>query len=304
VVATISAPSIGGIAVGAEAVWVANLGPGTVTRIDPQTNDVAATIQIGDRSANLGFGPTFLAFGHGSLWVLDGASSSVFRVDPQTNRIVASLSLGSGTQGTTAPLGIAVSADAVWVANRWGTDYGPDGSVVRIDPLTNRIVASLGLGTRPDGGGPTMLAAGSEAVWVGVPSTRSIARIDPATASVVATLPDLECAAGQLALAQDESSVWVADCTAVRRIDTETNTIAKTIPIPGATIEPGVQAVAIGFGSVWAQGGRLVRIDPASGALTGALPLTELGVPCGYSIAFGFGSVWVRQVEQVIRIRP
>jgi hypothetical protein len=117
-------------------------------------------------------------------------------------------------------------------------------------------------------------------------------------------LPDLECAAGQLALAQDESSVWVADCTAVRRIDTETNTIAKTIPIPGATIEPGVQAVAIGFGSVWAQGGRLVRIDPASGALTGALPLTEAVVPCGYSIAFGFGSVWVRQVEQVIRIRP
>ena len=140
------APSWGGIAVGGGAVWVSNTLRHTVTRVDPETNAVAATIPISDPVTDLFHGPTDVAFGHGTLWVLDGAfrCSCAHRIDPSTNRIVASIPLGVPTFGRIAPLGIVATSDAVWVAIRDGTEAAGDGSVIRIDPRTNEIVAILG----------------------------------------------------------------------------------------------------------------------------------------------------------------
>ncbi|MDH4102526.1 MAG: YncE family protein [Thermoleophilia bacterium] len=299
VVATIPVPAVGGIAVGGGAVWVANMNPRTVTRIDPESNAVVATISLGE--PDFQWGLTRVAFGHGSLWVVDGLSSSVLRIDPQLNRVSVPIPLGSPTQFSSGPLGIAVTPDAVWVANTWGTTESPNGSVVRIDPRLNAIVERVALGASPSDFGPRAVAATGEAVWVGILSTKSVVRVDPATGSVVTEVKKLACAEG--GSAADTSGVWVADCTSIRRIDTRTNAIARTIPMPRATGQ-GVLGVAVGLGSVWAQAGPLVRIDPASGAVTGVLPLEAVWNDCAYSIAFGFGSIWVRQHDQVVRIQP
>jgi YVTN family beta-propeller protein len=48
--------------VGGGAVWVANSGDGTVSRIDPETNAVVATITIGGT-------PVGIAFGGETVWV-------------------------------------------------------------------------------------------------------------------------------------------------------------------------------------------------------------------------------------------
>jgi YVTN family beta-propeller protein len=45
-----------------DAVWVANSGDGTVTRIDPSMNKVVATIRIGNV-------PTGVAVAYGRVWV-------------------------------------------------------------------------------------------------------------------------------------------------------------------------------------------------------------------------------------------
>jgi YVTN family beta-propeller protein len=299
IVASIPAPAIGGLAVGGGAVWVANMNPRTVTRIDPGTNAVVATIPLGE--PDFLWGPTRVAFAHGSLWALDGKSSSVYRIDPETNRVIAIIPLGSPTQVSVASLGIAATADSVWVTNRWGTEEMPDGSIVRIDPQSNHIVMRLALGASPEQGGPTAIAADSGAIWVGVPSTKSVFRVNPATNSVVAEVPKLHCAGGQLAT--DGSNLWVADCTAVHRIDTRSNAIAQTIPMPRATGQ-GVLGVAVGLGSVWVQAGPLVRINPASGAVIGVMALEDVWNDCLYSIAFGFDSVWVRQFDRIVRIQP
>lgn len=50
------------LAVGAGAVWVANSGDGTVSRIDPRTNHVIATIPVGHR-------PQGIAIAAGAVWV-------------------------------------------------------------------------------------------------------------------------------------------------------------------------------------------------------------------------------------------
>ena len=51
-----------GIAVGSNAVWVANAGDGTVSRIDPQTNEVVKTIPVGSS-------PSGVAAAAGFIWV-------------------------------------------------------------------------------------------------------------------------------------------------------------------------------------------------------------------------------------------
>lgn len=275
------------------------MNPRTVTRIDPETNAIIATIALGE--PDFLWGPTRLAFGHGSVWALDALSSSVVRIDPLTNRIATTIPLGSPTQVSTGPLGLVVTSDATWVANTWGTTEAPNGSVVRIDPQTNRIVARIALGSAPSDSGPVGVAASDDAVWASVPSTRSIVRIDPTTGSAVAEVPKLACAHGQLAA--DGSSLWVADCTSIRRIDIRTNALTLTVPMPRAT-GVGVLGVAVGLGSVWVQAGPLVRIDPANGTVMSVLPLEPVVNDCAYSIAFGFDSVWVRQHDRVVRIRP
>jgi YVTN family beta-propeller protein len=50
------------VVVGAGAVWVANRLDGSVSRIDPQTNEVVETIEVGNA-------PSGLAFADGQLWL-------------------------------------------------------------------------------------------------------------------------------------------------------------------------------------------------------------------------------------------
>ena len=50
------------LAVGAGAVWVANAGDGTVSRIEIAKGEVVETIQIGNA-------PSGIAFGNGAVWV-------------------------------------------------------------------------------------------------------------------------------------------------------------------------------------------------------------------------------------------
>jgi len=304
VLATIRAPSTGGVAIGAGSVWVANLLPHTLTRIDPATNAVSATISIGDGLLDPFHGPTRVAFGHGTIWVLDGAADCgcVHRVDPATNAIVATINLGTPVRFRVAPFAIAVRPEAVWIALREGIEAASNGSVVRVDPATNSVVGVIGAGSNPDFGGATGLAANASGVWTSVPSMRSVLRIDPATNSVVATTSGLTCGEGQVA-ADDALGVWIADCDVVRQLDPRTNQFVRRVAIPGAT-GGGVRGIAIGDGSVWAQAASLVRIDPRRGVPTGRTPLDVSLVWGEYSIAIGFGSVWVRQQDRVVRIRP
>ena len=50
------------MAFGAGAVWVANASDGTVSRIDPETNEVVKTIEVGNA-------PAGIAVSDGLVWV-------------------------------------------------------------------------------------------------------------------------------------------------------------------------------------------------------------------------------------------
>jgi YVTN family beta-propeller protein len=67
--------SPGAIAVAADAVWVANGGDGTVSRIDPDTDRVAATVRVGGS-------PQGIALAAGRVWVTVQAGGGAADVTP------------------------------------------------------------------------------------------------------------------------------------------------------------------------------------------------------------------------------
>jgi hypothetical protein len=99
------------VGVGFGSVWAqsnAAGGSGILYRIDPATNTIVASIQLGIPSRGGQYGGTDIAFDDTSVWTGD-ASPTVTRVDPTTNAVVATLGVGR------TPEWILVAAGSVWV---------------------------------------------------------------------------------------------------------------------------------------------------------------------------------------------
>ena len=97
------------------------------------------------------------------------------------------------------PFSLAEAAGSVWIANFLS------GTVERLDPATNRVVARIQVGGEPYG-----LAFGGGSVWVGNNGSDSVTRIDTATNQVVATIPVGDRPIG-IAYDDSDGSVWVAN---------------------------------------------------------------------------------------------
>ncbi|MGH2577383.1 MAG: hypothetical protein ACRDG9_06495, partial [Actinomycetota bacterium] len=130
VVARIPLPEVGALAVGEGGVWVVNLGHGTVTRIDPETDEVADVITMpplpyevaaGDSS----FLPEDITVGFGRVWV-STARGSVASIDPGPGEASVVTSDLSAILG-----GVTAGAGSVWA---WNTFEPPEAEVWRISP--------------------------------------------------------------------------------------------------------------------------------------------------------------------------
>lgn len=298
-------------AAGAGAVWVPNTGDGTVSRIDPSTNRVVATLHIGDqlafykrdceakgsvhsfmtmsvhvRDCDL---PSAVATGGGALWVLKNDDQAVVRVDPSTERIVARIPLGF------VPFDMAATDSAVWVTGYWSDQ------LVRIDPTSNQVVARL---TVPDGAAG--IAASDQAVWAASSIAGQVSRIDPRTNQVVATIA-LTCPAGcyvgsyPLAVVATPDAIWVRTVGdgLVVRIDPQTNGVVANIDVSDSVGRSGEDHLAVLDGALWVAGISLQRIDPQVNHVTGTVDVNAT------SVTAGFGSLWITDIlGRVERVNP
>jgi virginiamycin B lyase len=107
-----------GVAVGGSVVWVANRSDDTVSRIDPRTNQVVATIPVGSS-------PSGVAVGEGSVWVANSGDGTVSQIHAQTNELVGTIPIGE------VPIDVAAGEGAVWVL--WSTETG-EAWVSRMEP--------------------------------------------------------------------------------------------------------------------------------------------------------------------------
>jgi YVTN family beta-propeller protein len=151
------------MAIGDGSVWIANHDAGTLSRIDPNTDQVMANINVPSE-------PHRITFGEGSVWVSNWHDNSVSRIDPKTNQLVGEpIPIGFPAGNIVAGLG------SVWVSS----DYRVEGDltdvvVVRIDPQTNQAVEVI-----PVGGHPIDVAVTEDAIWISVQNPDMVLRINP-----------------------------------------------------------------------------------------------------------------------------
>jgi hypothetical protein len=223
-----------------------------------------------------------------AVWVAHGCVLS--RVDPRRNRVVAAVAdiprRGSGC----GVAELAVGGGTVWALSSAG--------LVRIDPQTNRVTRTIVL---PN---PSGLAVTTSGVWVGCcgpagpvgPGSRGrLARVDPASGRVVASIP-LAGLPGEVGAGP--SGVWVTGRGGpVWQVDPTRNRVVATIAVPGGLGGlPAREGPAGQSGRVLVSGDAVWIADPASAAVLhvdpGRARIVGRELADGPGLALVAGTVW------------
>lgn len=256
-----------GMAVGEGAVWVS--GPGDeIVRIDPASNEVT-TARRDARAADCGELSRAVFVEAGWVW-MTGHFNTIERIDPRTYDVTTIDVPGEGTHDVAALDGM------IWVDSWKEWEESPT-SLVGIDPATGEVVSKIPIPVSEFTAGFGSLwwprpTDGALSVDMGPPYNvepgsvvEDIARIDPSTGSIIATvkLPlELPLDQGEVHVAIGEGAVWVSGGShpnQVLRIDPATNEILGEV-----ALETPARDIAAGEGAVWVTDGEgtLYRIDP------------------------------------------
>ena len=176
-----------GVAFGHGSAWAVSAGHGTLSRIDPETGEVAARTEVGRGAVDVAVDER-----SGAVWVAglylpedgdggdpreDPGDRKLSRVDPETMRVVAEVPIRADAPHGGAR-GVAVGEGAVWATSN-------DGRLLKVDPATNGVLAVLPLGAYS-----THLAVSGGSVWAtgqGSGGGTWLKRVDPRAVEVVRT---------------------------------------------------------------------------------------------------------------------
>jgi hypothetical protein len=180
---------------------------------------------------------------------------------------------------------MAIAAGSLWVANCKGDE------VWRINLATAQVEAKIATGlANPKG--ETNVVAGAGAVWVPSDPAGKVARIDPATNTVTATVTVVP---ETWYLAWGFDALWAVSSEGklLQKIDPATAKVTGTTAL-GDT--PGF--LAAGEGAVWVQeqgDGSVAKVDPVSLKVAGR---TQVGNNLKWGdIDTGDGAVWLRTTD-------
>jgi DNA-binding SARP family transcriptional activator/outer membrane protein assembly factor BamB len=129
-VVTVREAGVASIAYGHRSLWIL-MGDGSIERLDPNTNSVLDTISrepIG--AAEFGGG---IAVGGRAVWTAAYLERSLWKIDPVTGDFIGRVALDR------RPAGVAFGAGAGWIITT-------DGTLVRFDPRSDRVVEEFALG--------------------------------------------------------------------------------------------------------------------------------------------------------------
>lgn len=294
--------------------WVLQVAPAALLRLDPRTLTPKAPPLPLSPGRALG-----LAVGGGYVWATAPDAGEVLRIDPTTRKIKR-VRVGG------FPVGIAFAAESVWFVDRERAELG------RLDPRTLQPVG------RPIrvGGAPEWLAPAGHYLFVGDPVGGTVSRIDvrsgKAAGRPIRVAPPAEAASG-LAVAPAGGSVWVSSfaSSTLARVSASSTTpapraviassgqtaaastralppggkvVARIPLVRGGPVPFGGGALTVGEGAVWAVSAAestLIRIDPVRNAV-----VARIKVPPPDTVAAGDGAVWLSYPtnDTVSRVDP
>jgi hypothetical protein len=199
--------------------WVACKGLGLLQRLDP-----SARIRVGGSSL------VAVQTGFGSVWALDASrSGTLIRIDPARNVVTTRIALA-----TSAAYNIWVGAGSIWVAGDQAAE------VVRVDPVTNAVIAHIRVGD-----GPADMVFDGDTGWVIDHRDRTLFKIDTRAnaGALVGTIPG--DAPERMALVRDH--LWITGRgTDLIELDPTRGTVLRTVEIGAG----GIDVVASG-NSLW-----------------------------------------------------
>jgi heat shock protein HslJ len=237
----------GGLSVADGSVWVAgsDSSGGTIVRIDPSTDSVVDAIRLSEgRVADV-------AVDGGSAWVLitgNPGPPEVVRIDLSTDREVATIPLDGGYGRFIFAMGGSVLAAVVQPPG------GPfdAGTLVRIDPATNQVAGTWGLGTYPS------VASGDGSIWAA--TSDGLLQIDPANDRPIGSPGSMNCTGD--ALAVGAGGVWCFNPAGSRALIRYDPGIRETDIAMRSDQGTGGIALTTSPGSVWVVNGtQLTRVD-------------------------------------------
>jgi streptogramin lyase len=219
------------IAFGGGAIWTANQGEDSVSRLDPATGKVT-NIKVGGV-------PGEVDFDNNALYVWN-YSTAVTKVDPATNEVSDPIETG----GTI--FSAAAGDGHIWVAHE------ADDQVVRISQDTLEPVGD----PIPVGDGPRSIAVGEGGVWVANYNDSTVTKIESGSGEVFADPIKLDFQPGGIGVV--EGTVYVGTGNGILEIDPTSFTLEEPVPLRGASFYD------VGLGSLWATfptRGELRRLD-------------------------------------------
>lgn len=281
-VAELSRPFTAGgadLLVDEHAVWFSDgisrfSGRGDLYRVDPNTNQITATIEA--------VGTPF-ASGDGAVWAYNLRTRVVSGIDTNNNQVRTQLVTQGGPYNDFYTFG----AGSIWQfahegdVSSWQLVRGatPPSVVRRIDPSSKKVIAEISIGPyRPTD--QIRFVAG--AVWVlgerDKSGTAFATRIDVKTNLVTATIPLVRTVTGCVVHSLPKTPVfwdggiWISTfCTAVGglpgvllKIDLQTNQVTGQFPLSQLFQNPrrSHPALAVGEGALWGFDGlSAIRFD-------------------------------------------
>jgi len=188
------------LSIGGGCLWVASVIAGSVSCLDTGSGSVTATIALPDGAVRL------CADGTG-VWVT-GATNTLTRVTPANGTSTTGPSGNPGTQPSftvhtvqvgNGPIGLAVTARAVWVAN------ASDGSVTEVDRASLQSLGTFRVGTDPVAIAP---ALDGDHLWVADGVSHQLYSIDEPIGTHITDVGMLPGAPRQLL--DQGGTVWAA----------------------------------------------------------------------------------------------
>jgi virginiamycin B lyase len=265
------------MAVSEDAVWVTISSKNEVRQLRASDNTLGFTIKVKEPCSGL-------VAAYGSLWIPSCGSRNLVRASLTTGKIQKTIPIApADSEG-----GITAGAGAIWMTSNSA------GRVARIDPRTNRAVATIAV---PSGSFCPIFFAGY--VWITSTEHSLLTKINPKTNRVIARI-----AVGKNPrfLTAGAGSIWTlnqGDGT-VTRVQVKTG--RRVADIPAGLAGKGGE-IAFGFDSVWAtlEQFPITRIDAASNDIA-----SQWRGAGGDSIRAGHGTIWLTDLRggKVWRISP
>ena|SRR5215207_544962 len=257
-----------------DSIWFLSDTQGKVTRWDPETRQVLATIQVSDPGKAPYGDPVSTVVTSDAIWITSVATHEIVKVDPQTNQIVDRITLPK------------VNGDQDFFTNNMVLV----GKTVWLWDYDKKLVQGIDFNTRQVVGNFSHINAISSLnglLWIS--TIDDVAQINTATNDVIQRLP----AGSPVPVVSAEGSMWGFN-NAVYRMDSETYQVTAKIdlgiPVRDMKLVNGSLWVTVSAGAPPAclTGSYLIQIDPKTSMVIGK---TALG--CPLDITVYKDSLWV-----------